>query len=878
MMQFSDRRIPILVLLLLLALGRGPALSVAQQGNVLLIDGRPTALTFARGCTDPAQVPAYRAQGFNTLLVRVDSPGAITLENARKLLDAGEQAGLYLLVELANGNWSDSDLACLSDKAYLETAEYFVDSVVTDLQHYPHLVGWIISTVEDGKLITNMMTIGEFLRRRYGTIEQMNAAWAVKEDNGRVFNPHATSFGVLTQAEVEHLAQTAPPEIAKTINRQLDDYRQLHAVRDTDFRLYLKRYYQTVAEVNARWGFKFPAWDKISTDVLERREQQQPGASLPAQLELVRYKIEVRRYLLDWWAQQILIRDPEHLTFGGGMTDYRGMSSLPPSLNGVYTECYPGTAEMDVEGHNPQAIDIARHGNLRIVLAGISAKNAEPSRFVYYLYGAALHGAAGIGINDWAAVSGSNVLSGALAKSLEDIGARALLGRSPAPRVAIVYTPYTPGLYTSGRPLYGYLPPFITDGPGNLIFRLRNGTGYGQIDYLAPEDLTQVPLSRYQVVMLLSALDLPRPSMLALTRFVADGGLVLADAGAGTMQANANHLSLPPELSQLFRVDNYDTRFVETRLNLEVYRPTPLFPRLVAGTRSLGLYEGFAVRYSARFRPLAGADLLFTLATKSVLTPPVPHPYRPLPRVPTRGVFISGYGNGLAIFAPLPLYQCWLPGIPGDMLFDEFHRDLFGRNADVIFRRPIDLLPSRAALSRYADGSVALWTQDDVTPSAWVSNPERRVYNLPGGSCEIMAGGTNLVCGSAGYHLAEPLPVRLVRMDLPVTVRVLQDDAAGLVVQFRTKDDLAGEVITLEVGNGTYHVAPDSVHRLIWLTDDDGGESEVTADKDSLLHIDVPLSQKLTTISLLDKEAGGSLQVTPVHDGDIDIQAAPPAG
>jgi hypothetical protein len=869
------RRIPILGLLILLALGRGQAVSVAQQGNALLIDGLPTVLTFARGCTDPAQVPAYRAQGFNTLLVRVDSPGTIALENARELLAAGEEAGLYLLVELANGNWSEGELACLSDKEYLETAEYFVDSVVADLQRYPRLLGWIISTVEEGRLITNMMTIGEFLERRYKTTDELNAAWSVKEGSGRVFRSRVTSFGVLTEKEVERLANTAPAETGRVIRRQLDDYRRLHATRDADFLLYLKRYYNTAAEVNARWGFKFSEWEKISVEVLERREREQPGSSLPSQLELARYKSEVRRHLLDWWAQQIRVRDPDRLVFGGGMTDYRGMSNLPASLNGVFTECYPGTAEVDVEGHNPHAIDIARHGNRRIVLAGISARDAEPFRFVYYLYGAALHGAAGIGVNDWETVSRSDILRGALAKSLGDIDARKLLGRSPAPRIAIVYTPYTPGRYTSGRPLYGYLPPFISDGPGNLIFRLRNGTSYGQIDYLSPEDLVQAPLSRYAVVLLLSALDLPRPSMLALTRYVGSGGLLLADVGAGTLQANGNHLSLPPELTQLFRVQNYDTRLSEDRLNLEVYRSTPLFPRLVAGMRTLGLYEGFAVRFSARFRPVEGSDLLFALVAKRGFDRPVPRPYKPLPRVPTRGIFIAGHGNGLAIFAPMPLYQCWLPG---NMLFEEFHRDLFGRNADTMFRRPIDFLPPRAALSRYADGSVALWTRDEVQPVAWVRNPERVVYNLPGGSCEIMAGGTNLSCGSSGYHLAEPLPVRIARMDLPVIVRVLQADAAGLVLQFRAKDDLAGEVITLEIGDGAYRVAPGSAHRLIWLTDADGGEIAATADENGLLHIDVPLSEKLTTITLLDSSSGGNLQIAPSRGGDIVIEAVPAAG
>jgi len=867
-----DRRISILILLVLLALGRGGAMTVAQRDNVLLIDGKPTALTFARGCTDPAQVPAYRAMGFNTLLVRADSPGTIALEDAQALLDAGEKAGLYLLVELANGKWSEGDLASPSDKDYLENADYFVDDVVNDLGHYPHLIGWIVGTVQEGRMVTDIMTFGEFLQKRYGTIEQLNTAWTPEE--GRTFHSKVMSFKALTEKNVEIMAKGAPPAAAAIIRRQLDDYRALHARRDADFQRHLQRYYLNVNDVNGKWNFKFPDWAHISVDVIERREKEQPGSSLPSQLELARYKAELRRDMLDWWAQQILIRDKDHLVFGGGMMNYRAMSYLPPSLNGVFTECYPGVAEVDPEAHNPHAIDIARHGNRRIVLAGISAQNAEPSRFVYYLYVAALHGATGIGVNDWDTVSQSEVLSGLLAKSLRDIAERNLLGRTPATHIGIVYTPYAPGRYTSGgRPLYGYLPPFITDGPGTLIFMLRNGTAYGQIDYLSPDDLAKVPLSRYKVLMMLTALDTPPPAMEALRRYVSDGGLLMADIGAGTLQATGNHVSLPPALMELFRMRNYDVRCKEVRLNLESYRTTPYFPRVVAGLRTIGLWEGFAVRYVARFVPIEGSDILFSLVPKRSMELPKPHPYKPLPRVPTQAVFISGFGNGLSIFAPLPLYQCWLPG---NILFEEFHRDLFGRTADVMFQRPIDFLPPRAALAVYADGSVAMWTRDDINPVAWVRNPDRRVYRLPGGRCEIMSGGTRFYCGSPGYHLAEPLPIAIERMDLPVTVNVVQADETGLVLQFRAEDNLAGEQITLRIGDGAYRVTPGSVHRLTVLTDNDGAMQGITADADGLLHITVPLSQKLTTITLIGREpALETVPSLPNGNADITIDALP---
>lgn len=866
--------------LLVFLLGRGTAMHVAQQDNRLLVDGQPVALTFARGCTDPEDVPAYRALGFNTLLVRVDSPGSVAMENAQALLEAAEKEGLYALIELANGPWSEGDLACLSDQDYLETAEYFLDTVVNDLRGSPRLLGWVIGTVEEGKLITNVPTIGEFMRQRYGTIDKLNAAWSLEVENGAPYKSRVPSFGALTEQSVEALAMSAPEAAARVIRRQLEAYRAVRAMNDTDFQNYLKRYYQDVKQVNARWGFKFPEWSRISVEVIQRRGQHRDDPALPAQLDLARYQSEVRRYLLEWWAQQIRVRDERHLVFVGGMTDYRGMSNLSPQINGVFTECYPGVAEVDAELHNPHAIDIARHGNRYIVLAGISARNTEPYRFVYHLYGAALHGAAGIGVNDWDAVHRSEVFGGVLAKSLQDMQERGLLGRTPDPRIGIVYTPYAPGLFTSnGKPLYGYLPPFITDGPGTLMFALRNGTCYGQIDYLSPEDLALVPLSHYRVLMLLTALDTPPLAMQALIQYVNDGGMLVADLGAGSLQANGNHIALPAPLSQLFRLQNHDTRVTEGRYNLEVYRAHPLFPRLVPGLRTLGLFSGYAVRYTARFIPLEGSDIFFTLTSSKGYKPPVPRPYKPLPKEPTRAVFISGYGKGLTIFAPLPLYQCWLPG---NVLFEEFHRDLFGRNAEIMFQRPIDFLPQQAALARYADGSVAMWAKDNQPPVVWMRNPQRRVYRLLGGVCEIMSVATNFYCGSTdagapGYHLAEPLPVRITQMDLPVTVGVPQADDRALVLQFRIRDDIAGELITLEIGDGAYRVAPGSVHRLIWLTDHDGGQQEITADQDGLLHIDVPLSQRLTTITITSPDAGGNGEIIPAGTNNLLIDASPGA-
>jgi len=858
------------------------AMEVTQQGNRVVIDGVPTALTFARGVLDAAQVPAYHALGFNTLLVRIDSPGSIALEKADALIAAGEQEGMYLLFELANGSWSAGERADLHDEGYLKNVTRYLQATVPRLSTHPRLVGWIISTVEEGRLICDLGTFGQFIAAKYETLPNLNAAWSISGEAGQPsYQSRIPSFAALTEQNALLLANNKPA-VAKIVKADLDEYHQAVVARDADFRRFLTPRYPTLQALNQRWDFHFSRWEDVNIDVVERRNTERPNSSPPSLLELAQYRMGVPRTTLSWWIDQVRQMDAHHLIFAGGQHSYRVLSGLPESVNGAFTECYPGVAEVDEESHNPHAIDIARHGNRYIALAGITAEHVTSAQLTHYCYLAALHGAAGIGIQDWSSLNRTEDLCAQLRTALDDLNRRALLNQTPTPRVAMVYCPYAPGKRTGGHALYGYLPGFISDGPGLFYFMLRQGTCYGQIDYLSPDDLSHNLLKTYHTILLLSALDIPESAQQALSDFMLDGGTVVADLGAGTMQAVGDYQQLPPKLMALFRVMKV-AGLRETRLNLQVYRsPVPEFPGLISGLRTTGLGDGYAIVRTAMGMPIAGADLLFDTVASKQIVQPSPRPYHPLPLTPTTGIFITRQGKGLALYAPFCLYQAWLPGF---MLFEEFHRDLFGRGAAIALDFPIDFLPTHAAVATFADGRIALWGQDESHVSArLLDNPRREIYTLPDGWCELSAEGTRLCCAHGGFHLAERAPITLDPVPFTVRAAVTQNSEKGLVIDLNADDDYRARPVTLHIGSGAtaiasgmYAIAPGSSHQVTVVDGDHGGIQQLQADNLGILRLTVPAHSHIL-ITAQTAVVDTKPSETPPTTGDnreVVIEAAP---
>lgn len=852
------------VALLALAGQAAPSHTYTARGNQLLVDGVPTPLTFARGCDAPALVPGYRALGFNTLLVRIDSPGTLALDQAQALVAAAEAAGLFVLIELNDGDWSDGIPADPQSEDYTANGTYFLEAVLPRFIDSPNLVGWIINTVHEGRLICDADTLAGYLEAKYGTVAAMNEAWspASGDDTTPSAKANFPSFSVFKTLSEKNLLRLAPNQMIRArMQADFNAHHALFAARDAHFQSYVQERYTSLTELNTRWNMQFATWDDVRVEVVLARQRKRPDSSPLSLLEYARYQATTARALMDWWATELRAKDDARLIFAGGQYSYRSIINLPPSVNGVFVECYPTRAEPDLASHNAHAFDIARRGNRFIVLAGVLTVH-DPQAFARFLYTAALHGAMGIGIQDLMTLTSSEPHVNALRAAFADLGSRQALGRTPTPQHAIVYSPYAPGFAARGRPLYGYLPSYFLNGPAALYFAVRDGTCYGQFDYLAVEDLAAVPLTRYRTLLLPTVLDLPPAAQQALQQFVGGGGTVVADLGLGTVQMNGNAMLLPEEMLRLFGVVSRP-ELKEVRLNMEVYRPHPRFAGLVQGLRTTGLSQGYAITKSTKAVPLAGTELLFQLVASRQLQPPTrPRPYHILPQVPTRGMFVAPFGKGFALYATFPLYQHWSSGA---MLFDDFHRELLGADAEVTLQRPIDLLPAMASVAKYADGSVAVWTKDLTAPVVEVRNPDRRAYDVIGGRCDLAGTVTTLRYQEPGYHLANALPIFFGPTSAPISFMASQICKQALVFDLGSSDAQPGPV-TLRIGTGTYAVPPGSTHRVTLLTRTSTQDLALTADAQGVLTVAVPQSKCRVLIT----GPGATLPVQPVPPDDDD--------
>lgn len=829
-----------LLLLLLPALAT-LAMTPTQRGNVLLLDDKPAALTFARGCDDVADLPAYRALGFNTLLVRMDSPGPAKVQHAVALVEAAEQQGLYVLIELVNGNWTMGHRADLNNKDYQESVAYFLDEVVPAVKDHPNLIGWVISTVREGQLVSDVLTFPDFLREKYGTIQNLCNAWSTQNDltsdEKHVFRANVPSFNVLSTQNATAF-DAGKAEIRRHIAADVLEYQQSVDARDADFQRYLRTRYPDINALNRDWDFRFDAWESIKVDTLLKRQAKLAGSSPLSLLEYARYQTLLPRALMEWWTTQVKSRDPRGLIFAGAQRSYRTLITMPPCVNGIFEECAAGVAEPDLEHNNPHAVDIARRGNRFIAMAGVPANHVEPGRCAGYLYEAALHGAAGVGIDDWSVLSQSTDYADAIKQALNDITERRLLGRTPAPTAAFVYSPYPLGPPTMNRPLYGYLQGFIHFGPGMCFFTFRNGTCYGQFDYLAPEDLPRVSLSRYRTLVLPSVLDFPDDAQDALVAFVRNGGTAVADLSLGTVQMNGNFQFLPPKMQELFGVINVPG-FRQVRMNLEVYRNFPRFPRLLQGLRSTGIYNGMTIAAAARALPMAGTDLLFSTTESQIIQLPTPRPYKPLEQKPVTGLFLRRYDNGLALYASFPLYQYW---ISGAMLFDEFHRDLFADGAAIELERPVDFLPTLASAAVFTDG-VAVWTRDTTLPQLRIANPTRQAFATLAGSCLLEPDHTTLTFTSPGYHIVDALPITIEPASFPVRFSASQVNAQGLVFDLATTDEDAEKSLVVHVTGGAFPIAPGSRQTATVVSSSGSRDFTVTANEHGVLTLYLPVAR-----------------------------------
>jgi hypothetical protein len=165
-----------------------PALSVRKEANFLRIGNQPTVLTWARGLTRPADLPAYAGAGFNTLYVLVTSDAEEELGSAAQLLSEAEAHELYAIVAMAPSAVHDDQgqplAADPTSAGYVEAVEAVVAKVVGALKGSANLIAWSVEAVPPEAFSWNDAAFRVYLRDWYqGSLSRLNESWGASVAN-----------------------------------------------------------------------------------------------------------------------------------------------------------------------------------------------------------------------------------------------------------------------------------------------------------------------------------------------------------------------------------------------------------------------------------------------------------------------------------------------------------------------------------------------------------------------------------------------------------------------------------------------------------------------------------------------------------------------
>ncbi|MEI6519598.1 MAG: beta-galactosidase trimerization domain-containing protein [bacterium] len=818
------------------------AMTVKTDRNRVLIDGNPYAFFASRGMIDATEMQSYRAIGLNTVILPVSTTAAetenkegFTLNGLKLMISAAEKNGLYIIIEFTPGDWTPDYYINLKNPVYNAAAENFIKTIITETGNTEHLIGWLISTTNEDKSIPSVSTFSAYTFTKYRTLDNLNKAWStpdrnVNENEKRQNQSRIQSFATLTEQTAPRLAMQSAV-VQKLVYADIQEFRKLKNDCNLQFQQFLKSRYATLDQLNKMWLTKWKIWEEITVDRISSRAKPLKIAPM-AMIELAKFSADEQRSNMAWWTQKIADEekklkrnDGRRLIFAGSQEKYRTLIGLPGNIDAVMADCHPGNAEADLDLQNPHAVDIARRGEKFAVFTEITLNGIDSYQMANATYAAFFHGAAGVVVNDWQSLANSHSNVEIFTACINDIINRRIACRTPMPTTAIIYSPYTPGTPAMKEPLYGYLPGQVNYGASMLFYTWRDGTAFGQFDYLSVYDIPArkigdianptgddpaANLKKYSVIIMPNAIDLPEPAAVALRAWVKGGGILLADANAGIYQANGNEDSMPGYLENLFGI-KMEKGMEYKPLNLEVIFKSPYFKLLTPGLRTTGLAKGFVMSDNVKATLQPGADLLCDVVDTNVIpATPAYRKYVPLTGKVIRGMTIMPQGEGAAIFALFNLYSRWAPG---NMMFDELHRDLLSRGAKIALEKPIDLIPTNASVAYYADKSVALWLRDDNAGSVVVNNADGQVYAGRDLKCTI---DENIVRISAiaGLVIADPLPIYFRRNRFPTDIEMKKYDETEISFAVIAQEGNQIRPISWVISSGKYKILPSSKHHV----------------------------------------------------------------
>jgi hypothetical protein len=656
------------------------AQDAAPKGSYAAAFSEP--LFWADGIVRADELEAYQAMGLNTVVVRLTwapSPdGALDAEDLRPqqaFARAAAARGLKVIYALppAPFGMERGFRVSASSTAYFTLWTAWTAGAIALLRDTPGLLGWMLPDDPRGLPFLEEVGWQKWLRENFAAVGFVNNQWKA-------------GFASMEDASL-----------------------------------------QNTAALIAAWRGGPTSSDGLTAEdieALEKGDQQKRDPTWmfhPASLSVAQARWDAYRELVAAWAGSVKELDPARPVFSGRLPDYAQLLSLPPSVDVSVPDLRPGVAESDALTHNPQAIDIARRGGRFRAVPTLSTR-ASPAVAGEYLplllpkwADAALsRGASGLAFDWWPALLENEALRRAATRTLERLTSpdmAGLWGRAPISTGAMVLTPLADGvtLQAGGgqdgtlperRGLYGFGEDLLSNEPSDLVYALRWGTAFGSLDVLSPDDFSAGgdELARYSTVLMPAALSLSNEQIGALTRYVGNGGALVADMGAGARQAGGQVATLPQSLANLFGiVPAMAVR--RTSGNWRLAEEHPLLPTWGEAFEGRGgaiLTDGDGPRGVA-FAGLMGYPLLTANARIIAVGDQWPRALgRPNNRAaPTQllrtGLVSHPVGRGWAFFTPSLMWTHWRPGHSG---FDAFHGDLLARNATLSPAGAPSLVPS----------------------------------------------------------------------------------------------------------------------------------------------------------------------------------------
>ncbi|MFP3903205.1 MAG: beta-galactosidase [Armatimonadota bacterium] len=496
---------------------------------------------------------------------------------------------------------------------------------------------------------------------------------------------------------------------------------------DEDFRQFLQERYGAIAALNRAWESSYERWSFINQDAALRRDEGDAFGIGRAAVDVADYRQTAYRGLLELWATEIRKHDPDRPLMTGLISLYRSIPSVPDSYDTIAVTMPPeimtpgGTP--DTATHNVHGVDMARRGGKFEVVTTLRLPTANIDRVRDWVREADLHGASGIGLENWERLSENRHIMRTLKPALTEQWHETSLQSHPQPSVAIIHSPYAEGYTVLDVPVYGYLKSFASGQPTTPIEDLRLGTCFGTIDVLAPDDLDDAQLPRYSLLIAPSAVGLNRQQCIVLSQYVRNGGALIADIGAG-MGLSGSFLSIPSELQEVLGVEKLMDPDVRAG-NLRVSARVPDFPDLQMGMESQGTFEiqvgrsrdtvttragRFAVSSPSAFASTSGGAR--ALAVMEARPAEENEDVRLPPQLQEQGIELrtkpglfcgllyNRYGGGVSVFATHHLYQHWPLSDP---MNTGLHYDLLARRAPCeLVETPF--LPDNVEMTWVGDG------------------------------------------------------------------------------------------------------------------------------------------------------------------------------